>query len=30
MTHPDTIREKLGGVYAPAEELADVPRLYRA
>lgn len=27
--HPDTIREKLGGVYAPAEELADVPDVPR-
>lgn len=29
MAHPDTIREKLGGVYAPAEELADVPDVPR-
>ena len=29
MAHSDTIREKLGGVYAPAEELADVPDVPR-
>ena len=29
MAHPDTIREKLGGVFAPAEELADVPDVPR-
>lgn len=29
MAHPDTIREKLGGVYAPAEELADMPDVPR-
>ncbi|WP_247881695.1 hypothetical protein [Azospirillum argentinense] len=29
MALPDTIREKLGGVYAPAEELADVPDVPR-
>ncbi|QCN97467.1 hypothetical protein D3093_19760 (plasmid) [Azospirillum argentinense] len=29
MAHLDTIREKLGGVYAPAEELADVPDVPR-
>ncbi|NUB25225.1 hypothetical protein [Azospirillum brasilense] len=29
MAHSDTIREKLGDVYAPAEELADVPDVPR-
>ena len=29
MAHSDTIREKLGGVYAPAEELADMPDVPR-